>query len=117
MAITSDKGASTDFAKVEVNVRDRSGTTYTVTADDDGKLLRFTAATTVVCTIPVLTSGFNIGWLQGGAGELQFTADTSAKINNRQSHTKSAGIHGVGSIILTHASGGVTEYVLGGDTA
>ncbi|MAH45461.1 hypothetical protein CMI37_06510 [Candidatus Pacearchaeota archaeon] len=86
---------------------------YTLVASDAGKVVVMNKASAVNLTVPAsLGAGFTCSVVQKGAGQVTFVA-SSTTINNRQTHTKIAGQHGVASLIST-----VTDvFVLAGDTA
>ena len=86
---------------------------YTLVASDAGKVVVMNKGSAVNLTVPAsLGSGFTCSVIQKGAGQVTFVA-SSTTINNRQSHTKIAGQHGVASLIATDAN----VFVLAGDTA
>jgi len=97
----------------------QSGTTYTLTAADSGKVLRFTNASSITLTLPnSLSIGFNCVVIQCGAGQLTFSPAAGASRRNRQSHTKTAGQWAVCNLqVVTNSGGTAAEYVLSGDTA
>lgn len=97
----------------------QSGTTYTMTAGDCGKVVIFTSASAVTVTVPqTLTAGWHCRWEQQGAGQVSFngTAVTAATLNNRQAHTKAAGQYAVGGLAC-YTSGTPASVTLFGDTA
>lgn len=96
----------------------QSGTSYTITASDCGKILRFTNASSVTLTLPnSLPVGFNCSVMQGAAGQVIFSPASGATRRNRQSHTKSAGQWAVCTLqVVTNSGGSSAEYVLNGDT-
>ena len=97
----------------DATLNDQTGTAYTLLASDAGKVITCNNASAVTVTVPSgLGAGFNCSVIQKGAGQVSFTA-SSTTINNRQSHTKIAGQHGVASLIATAAD----VFVLAGDTA
>ena len=59
---------------VDVTSKTIQGTTYTLLAEDAGKILLFTSATTVAITIPILSNGFQVFASKDGAGNLDFVA-------------------------------------------
>ncbi len=86
---------------------------YTLQASDAGKVVVLDKASAVNLTVPSgLGAGFTCSVVQKGAGQVTFVA-SSTTINNRQSHTKIAGQHGVATLISTAAN----VFVLAGDTA
>ncbi len=94
-------------------VSEITGTSKTLSSTDNGLVLMFTSGTAVTITVPTgLPVGFTITAIQAGAGQLTFSA-SSTTINNRQSHTKSAGQWAVVSLIQRTTN----NFVLAGDTA
>jgi hypothetical protein len=67
----------------------------------------------ITVTVPAsLGAGFNCVCIQVGTGQVTFQAGASATVNNRQSHTKTAGQSAVVSLIASDTS----TYYLAGDT-
>ncbi len=86
---------------------------YTLQTSDAGKVVVMNKGSAVNLTVPAsLGAGFTCSVVQKGAGQVTFVA-SSTTINNRQSHTKIAGQHGVTTLISTAAN----VFVLAGDTA
>ena len=86
---------------------------YTLVAGDAGKVVVLNKGSAVNLTVPSgLGAGFTCSVIQKGAGQITFVA-SSTTINNRQSHTKIAGQHGVATLIATASD----VFVLAGDTA
>lgn len=91
---------------------DQTGTTYTVAASDNGKVVVLDNASAVTVDIDTgLPAGFNCSFVQKGAGQVSFAG--TATVNNRQSHTKINGQYGVASIVAYATD----TYILAGDTA
>jgi hypothetical protein len=119
-AVSIDAGNLADFnfdgnaiLGFDATLNDQTGTTYTLVASDAGKVITCDNASAVTVTVPSgLGAGFTCSVIQKGAGQVSFTA-SSTTINNRQSHTKIAGQHGVASLVATAAD----VFVLAGDTA
>jgi hypothetical protein len=78
---------------MSITVSDVAGTSYTLQASDDGKLLRFTGATEVTVTCPdSLLEGFEVICAQSGEGQLVFSlSGTSTKINPAEVRTRRNG--------------------------
>lgn len=92
----------------------QTGTTYTLQNSDSGKILTFNNASAITVTIPSgLDAGFNITWVQKGAGTVTFSDGVGVTLSNRQGHTASAGQHAVGGLVADVAD----NYYLTGDTA
>lgn len=108
---------SDEISGHKANINAQTGTTYTVQASDTGRHILLTNASAITVTVPnTLAAGFQCSWEQGGAGQITFSG--GATLNNRQSHTKSAGQHAVGMLSCKTNSGGTSAVVtLGGDTA
>ena len=86
---------------------------YTLQTSDAGKVVVMNKGTAVNLTVPAsLGAGFTCSVVQKGAGQVTFVA-SSTTINNRQSHTKIAGQHGVATLVSTASD----VFVLAGDTA
>ena len=96
------------------SVNTQTGTTYTVAASDNGKVVVLDSSSAVTVTIPGgLGAGFNCSFVQKGAGQVSFTGAVGVTVNNRQSHTKINAQYGVASIVAYAAD----TFVLAGDTA
>ena len=97
----------------DASINDQTGTAYTILAGDAGKVITCNNGSAVTVTVPAsLGAGFTCSVVQKGAGQVTFVA-SSTTINNRQSHTKIAGQHGVATLISTASD----VFVLAGDTA
>lgn len=91
---------------------DQTGTTYTVAASDNGKVVVLNNASAITVDIDTgLPAGFNCSFVQKGLGRVSFAG--TATVNNRQSHTKINGQYGVASIVAYDTD----TYILAGDTA
>ena len=91
---------------------DQTGTTYTVAASDNGKVVVLNNASAITVDIDTgLPAGFNCSFVQKGAGQVSFAG--TATVNNRQSHTKINGQYGAASIVAYDTD----TYILAGDTA
>lgn len=78
---------------------DQTGTTYTLVAADNGKIVTISNASAITLTVPAsLPAGFNCTIVQKGAGQITFTA-SSTTINNRQSFTKTKGQYSMVTIV------------------
>ena len=97
----------------DATLNDQTGTAYTIVAGDAGKVITCNNGSAVTVTVPAsLGAGFTCSVVQKGAGQVTFSA-SSTTINNRQSHTKIAGQHGVATLVSTASD----VFVLAGDTA
>jgi hypothetical protein len=90
-----------------------STTNYTLVRQDSGKFLNVNSGSAVTVTVPTgLPTGFTVSLCQLGAGQVTVSGAVGVSINNRQSHTKTAGQYAVVSIVGTSAN----TYVFVGDT-
>ena len=118
--VTVDAGDLTDgdfggtaILGFDATLNDQTGTTYTIVASDAGKVITCNNGSAVTVTVPAsLGAGFTCSVVQKGAGQVTFSA-SSTTINNRQTHTKIAGQHGVATLVSTASD----VFVLAGDTA
>ena len=119
-AVTVDAGDLTDgdfggtaILGFDATLNDQTGTAYTILASDAGKVITCNNGSAVTVTVPAsLGAGFTCSVVQKGAGQVTFSA-SSTTINNRQSHTKIAGQHGIATLVSTASD----VFVLAGDTA
>jgi hypothetical protein len=96
----------------------QTGTSYTVQASDNGKVLDFANASAITVTLPNnLPAGFSCLWRQSGAGQITFTPASGGSRVNRSTHTKSAGQWAEGSLSIRTNSGTNAAWILSGDTA
>lgn len=96
-----------------LTVNPQTGTTYTLQASDNGKLVTLSNAAAITVTVPAgLGAGFNCICQQIGVGQVSFV-ESGVTLHNRQSHSKIAGQWGFASII-SHVANVLS---LGGDTA
>jgi hypothetical protein len=88
---------------------------YTLVDEDSGTIVILSDATGVDLFVPEgLKEGFNCTIEQGDAGQVTVIGLDAVVINNRQSHTKTAGQH---AAVAIYNSVGVDVYTLAGDTA
>lgn len=86
-----------------LTVNAQTGTTYTLLASDNGKMVRISNSSAITLTVPSgLGSGFNCLVVQGGDGQITISA-SGVTLNNRYSFTKSSGKYGVIGIFATAA--------------
>ena len=101
------------LSNFDASVNEQTGTTYTLVAADNGKVIKFTNGSAITLTLPSgLGLGFNCSVIQYGAGQITFSTSSST-LYNRQSHTKTAGQYAVTGLISCVAD----VFVLAGDTA
>lgn len=91
-----------------------STSNYTLVRQDSGKFLNVNSGSAVTVTVPTgLPTGFTVSLCQLGAGQVTVSGAVGVTINNRQSHTKTAGQYSVVSLVGTSAD----TYVFVGDTS
>ncbi len=85
--------ASTAWMPVNVgSIVNVPGTTYTLSANDNGRIIDFTAATAVILTVPsALPVGFQVSITQAGLGQISIVGSGGMVINNRWGGSKTAG--------------------------
>lgn len=92
---------------------DETSTSYTLSASDAGKMIVIDNSENSTVTVPQgLSTGFNCSFLQKGAGSISFSA-SGTTINNRQSHTQTAGQYAMATLISYDAD----TFILAGDTS
>lgn len=99
-------------------IEDVTGTTYTVLLADNGKIKRFTNGSAITVTLPSsFVQGFNIGWIQSGAGQITFAAASGGTLANLSSQSKSGGAKAVGGLFVEANSDNISAaWVLSGAT-
>jgi len=106
-----DLGGNT-ISGFDASINDQTDN-YTLQTSDAGKVVVMNKGSAVNLTVPAsLGARFTCSVVQKGAGQVTFVA-SSTTINNRQTHTKIAGQHGVATLISTADN----VFVLAGDTA
>jgi hypothetical protein len=112
LAITEESRslkASTNF---------QTGTTYTLAAADNGKVIDLSNASGITVTLPnSLAVGFYCTLVQSGAGQVTLSPDSGAVIRSRQTHTKTAGQYAAIGLFVRSNAGSAANYILTGDTA
>lgn len=106
------------ITEVNASINNQTGTTYELASTDNCKLVKCTNAAAIGVTLPNDAAiGFQCAVVQGGAGQITFTAESGGALRNRQSHTKTAAIYGTVSLfVVTNAGGTAAEWLLAGDT-
>ena len=94
-----------------------SGTTYTTSDSDNGKIILLTNA--AACTVTIhsaAAAGFNVGTLTKKSAQDIFAAGGTGTLTNYYGHTKSAGNHAVCSLVVTSNAGTAPQVTLTGQT-
>ena len=103
--------AGASISGFDAALNDQTGTSYTLTSADNGKVVTLNNSSAITLTINTgLGDGFNCLIVQKGAGQITI-AGTATRIN-RQSHTKTAGQYAVVSIVNI----GNEQVIVAGDT-
>jgi hypothetical protein len=95
-ALTGGNSSTSSISGFVANINTQSGTTYSIDATDNGKVIQTTGASAITISIPTgLPTGFNCTVVQMGAGQITF----SGTYLNRTGFTKSASQYSVISIL------------------
>ncbi|GAA4326277.1 hypothetical protein GCM10023184_14860 [Flaviaesturariibacter amylovorans] len=91
-----------------------TGTTYTIAAADNNKLLRFNSTSGVTATIPSGTTiaiGFSLSFSQTGTGQVTFSPASGVTLNSADAAYKTRVQYSVGTLIKVAAD----TWLLAGD--
>lgn len=101
-----------------VSVSTSTATAVTLALGQSGMTMRMTAAGAVTVTLPAaLPIGFNVTFMQAGAGQILFSPAAGASLVNRSGHTRTAGQHAMASVVVGANTGGsAAVWTLSGDT-
>lgn len=99
----SGNGTTTTLTNFGAEISTQSGTTYTLVATDNGKIISCTSNSAVTISVPALTSGFNCLIVQRGTGQVTLI-NGGGTVNNRYNFTKTAGQHAIMSLVSVAAS-------------
>jgi hypothetical protein len=102
--------ATSTISGFAANMNTQTGTSYTLQASDNGKIITLNNASAITLTVPALFTGFNCMIVQLGAGQVTLTA-SGTTISNRSSFTKTAGTNAIATLI--GLSG--TSFISAGD--
>ena len=106
--LTGGNSSTSSISGFGANINTQSGTTYTIDATDNGKVIQTTGASAITITIPTgLPTGFNCTIVQMGVGQITF----SGTYLNRTGFTKSASQYSVMSILNL----GTNNYIVTGE--
>ena len=111
--VSGNLSGSGSISGFDANLNDQTGTTYTLTSSDNGKVITLNNANAITLTIAAsLGDGFNCLIVQKGAGQVTLSAAGGVTVVNRSSETKTAGQYATVSVINI----GSEQYILSGDT-
>lgn len=112
-SIQSDKLTTTRYIANSSIIITESTTSRTLSTNDNGSVIMCTNSSATTITVPTgLDVGFSVTVIQAGTGQVTFSP-SSTTLNNRQSHTKTAGQWGVVSLFQRTSN----NFILSGDTA
>lgn len=94
----SGNGTTTTLTNFGAEVNVQTGTSYTLAATDNGKIISCTSNSAVTIIVPALNIGFNCLIVQRGTGQVTLSVSGST-INNRYNFTKTAGQHAIMSLV------------------
>lgn len=94
----SGNGTTTTLTNFGAEVNTQSGTSYTLAATDNGKIISCTSGSAVTIYVPVLTTGFNCLIVQRGNGQVTLSPSGST-ISNRYNFNKTAGLYAIMSLV------------------
>jgi hypothetical protein len=87
------------IATMAATVNAQTGTSYTLSETDNGKVITLNSSSAITLTVPSgLSVGFNCLVVQLGTGAITFTA-SSTTIYNRGTNTKTAGRYAIATIV------------------
>lgn len=103
---------------IQSMVNAQTGTAYTLTVGDMGKIVECNNAAAVTLTLPdSLPKGFACDVAQRGGGLVTFSAAAGAVRHNRHGHSRTAGQYALCRLYVSGNVGGNSAvYVLTGDT-
>jgi hypothetical protein len=108
---TATLAAASTISNFSAALSPQTGTTYTLTLADNGKIITMNNAAAITLTVPAtLGAGFNCMIVQTGAGQVTI-AGSGTTVSNRQSFTKTAGQNAIATIIALTG----TTFITSGD--
>jgi hypothetical protein len=91
---------------------DQTGTSYTLTSADNGKIITLNNASAITVYVPYFFIGFNCMMLQKGGGQVTLAINgATTNIYNRYNFTKTAGQYAMLTLVCIEAN----KYVSSGD--
>ena len=107
----SGNGTTTTLTNFGAEVNVQVGTSYTLAASDNGKIISCTNDSPVTITVPALTIGFNCLIVQRGTGQVTLVNGSGGTVNNRYNFNKTAGQHAIMSLVSVAAG----QFISSGD--
>jgi hypothetical protein len=108
--LTGGNTASSTLSGFSATMNTQTGTSYTLLASDNGKIITFNNASPITLSVPSLFAGFNCMIIQLGAGQVSFSG-SGTTITNRSGLTKTGGANAIVTLIGITA----TTFISGGD--
>jgi hypothetical protein len=108
--LTGGNASTSTLAGFAANLNVQTGTSYQLTASDNGKIITLNNTGAITLTVPSLFAGFNCMLIQLGAGQVAITG-SGTTISNRSGLTKSGGTNAIVTLIAINA----TTFISGGD--
>ncbi len=109
-SLTGGNSATSTLAGFAANMNSQTGTSYTLLASDNGKIITINNASPITLTVPSLFAGFNCMIIQLGTGQITLSG-SGTTITNRSGFTKSGGANAIVTLIAISN----TSYISGGD--
>ncbi len=98
LGTNASEGATSKISGFAATLNAQTGTSYILTAADNGKVITLSNSSAITLTVQPLFPGFNCLIIQLGAGQVTLNA-SSTTISNRNSHTKTAGQHAILTLV------------------
>jgi hypothetical protein len=110
-------GIATTYLPKTAGINTQTGTTYTLVAADNSKIIRFTSAMAVTCNLPAsIAIGFNAMIEQFGAGQVTINVVTNATRRSFGSKFKLAGQYATASVFVElNSDGAHAEWNVSGN--
>lgn len=109
-SLTGGNSATSTLAGFAANMNSQTGTSYTLLASDNGKIITINNASPITLTVPSLFAGFNCMIIQLGTGQITLSG-SGTTITNRSGLTKTGGANAIATLIGITA----TTFISGGD--
>ena len=106
-SVAGDNSTNPKISGFSVNFNPQTGTTYSLDASDNGKIITLNNSSPITLSLPVLTAGFNCMIIQTGLGTVTLTG-LSTTVTNKNLFTKTAGINSVVTIIYLTTNTAIT---------
>ena len=113
VSIGGNLSGTGNISGFDANLNDQTGTTYTLAASDNGKVVALNNGSAITLTVPTsLGDGFNCLIVQKGAGQVTIAAAGGVTLQNGSSQYKTYARYS----IITLVNIGSELYIVSGDT-